>query len=109
VLSRLEPDLMLLTSDRVARTERHLDGADLVIEVSGARSAVYDRTTKADTYAALGVRELWLCDLDERSIEQRARDEAGRLETIGVFTGRDGCDSVVFRGLRVSPEEVFPG
>src|SRR5262249_53210841 len=36
----LEPDLMLLSSERVARTERYLDGADLVIEVSGARSAV---------------------------------------------------------------------
>lgn len=103
----LEPDLMLLSSERVARTERYLDGADLVIEVSGARSAVYDRTTKADTYAALGVRELWLCDLDERSIEQRALDDAGRLETIGVFTGRDACESIAFPGLRVIPDDVF--
>jgi Uma2 family endonuclease len=104
----LEPDLMLLTSERVARTERYLDGADLAIEVSvGARSAVYDRTTKADTYAALGVRELWLCDLDERSIEQRVCDDTGRLETVRVFTGRDACESVVFPGLRAIPEDVF--
>ena len=36
--------------------------ADLVIEVISPGSAIYDRNTKADTYAALGVKELWLVD-----------------------------------------------
>ncbi len=102
----LEPDLMLVTTERFDRPESLLDGADLVIEVSGARSAVYDRTTKADTYAALGVRELWLVSLEERSIEQRVRDESGRLATVGVCTGTLACESVVFPGLRAIPEEV---
>jgi len=36
--------------------------ADLVVEVISPGSAIYDRNTKADTYGALGVRELWLVD-----------------------------------------------
>ena len=105
----VEPDLMLVTAERVARTGRYLEGADLVVEVSGARSAVYDRTTKADTYAALGVHELWLCDLEERSIEQRVRDTADRLVTAGVFTGAHVLESAAFPGLRVTPDAVFAG
>ncbi len=33
-----------------------------MIEVISPGSAIYDRNTKADTYAALGVKELWLVD-----------------------------------------------
>jgi hypothetical protein len=31
----------------------------------------------------------------------------GRLETIGVFTGRDASESIAFPGLRVIPDDVF--
>src|SRR5262245_61387326 len=55
----LEPDLFYVS----AETERQIDSkylttADLVIEVISPGSAIYDRNTKADTYAALGVKEL---------------------------------------------------
>ena len=105
----LEPDLMLVTMARFDRTRSQLEGADLVIEISGPRSAVYDRTTKADTYAALGVRELWLCDLEERSIEQRVRAAAGGLVRAGIFTATQVLESAVFPGLHVTPDEVFEG
>jgi Uma2 family endonuclease len=49
----------------------HLTTADLVVEVISPSTAVYDRTTKADTYAALGVGELWLIDTQKQTIEQR--------------------------------------
>ena len=103
----LEPDLMLVTQDRFDRVANQLDGADLVVEISGSRSAVYDRTTKADTYAALGVRELWLVDLDHQSLEQRILGDAGRLEAAGVFRGAEVVESRVFPGLRTSPDEIF--
>ena len=103
----VEPDLMLVTTERLDRTERYLEGADLVIEISGPRSAVYDRTTKADTYAALGVRELWLVDLEHRTIEQRVRHDTGLLVTAGTFTGTQACESAVFPGLHAIPHEVF--
>jgi Uma2 family endonuclease len=45
--------------------------ADLVIEVVSPGSAIYDRNTKADAYAALGVKELWLVDEAAETIEVR--------------------------------------
>jgi Uma2 family endonuclease len=42
-----------------------------VFEYSSRSTASYDQTTKADTYMALGVRELWLIDSDGTFIEGR--------------------------------------
>src|SRR5215208_901068 len=59
----LEPDLFYVSAELAARLDpKHRDTADLVVEVISPGSAIYDRNTKADTYAALGVRELWLID-----------------------------------------------
>lgn len=59
----LEPDLSYMSAETEAQTTtRHHRTADLVVEVISPGSAIYDRNTKADTYAALGVKELWLVD-----------------------------------------------
>ena len=59
----LEPDLFYVSADTEARLDpERRTTADLVIEVISPGSAIYDRNTKADTYAALGVKELWLVD-----------------------------------------------
>src|SRR5262245_49594790 len=101
----LEPDLMLVTQDRFDHVIKQLEGADLVVEIGGPASAAYDRTTKADTYAALGVRELWLVDLESRSVEQRVLRQPGRLETAGVFRGAEIIESAAFPGLRATAGE----
>ena len=54
----LEPDLFFLSKETEARLDpERRTTADLVIEVVSPGSAIYDRNTKADTYAALGVKE----------------------------------------------------
>ena len=45
--------------------------ADIVFEYTSKSTGVYDRTTKADTYLALGVRELWIIDSSTKTIEVR--------------------------------------
>ena len=70
--SWLEPDLFYVSAETKARLEPgYRNTADLVIEVISPGSAIYDRNTKADTYAALGVKELWLVDQSARIIEVR--------------------------------------
>lgn len=54
------------------------------------------------------MRELWLCDLEERRIEQRVRAAAG-LVRAGIFTATQVLESAVFPGLHVTPDEVFEG
>jgi len=103
----LEPDLFLVTAERLRTTDAgRLTSADLVVEALSAGSATYDRTAKADTYAALGVRELWLVDLEKRAIEQRILDgSAWRIA--GVHAWPATFEARVFPGLTVAPADVF--
>jgi len=102
----LEPDLFLVTPERLSAHPEGLPSADLVVEVLSPSTAVYDRTAKADTYAALGVRELWLVDHERCQIEQRVLDDT-RWRIAGTWSGGAVVESAVFPGLRVVPDEVF--
>jgi Uma2 family endonuclease len=103
----LEPDLFLVRTERLRETDAgRLTTADLVVEVISPGSAMYDRTAKADTYAALGVAELWLVDLESRTIEQRVLSgQAWSLR--GKFSGTQAVLSETFPGLEVIPQVVF--
>src|SRR6266567_4746184 len=84
--THLEPDLFYLSKETEARLDPECrTTADLVIEVISPGSAIYDRNTKADTYAALGVNELWLVDETEETIERRTL--AGDLLKAAVISG----------------------
>jgi len=104
----LEPDLFLVSAERMKGMDPgRLSTADLVVEILSPGSAVYDRTAKADTYAALGVQELWLVDLEGRSIEQRVLAK-GVWEVAGTHAGSALVNATVFPGLTVVPAEIFP-
>jgi len=69
---------MFVSAERLKTMDPgRLKTADLVVEVISPSTAVYDRMTKADTYAALGVGELWLIDTKQQTIEQRVLGASG--------------------------------
>ncbi len=100
----LEPDLFLLATGQL--DEMDFGSADLVVEVLSPSTAVYDRTAKADTYAALGVRELWLVDVERRALEQRVL--ADGTWTTSTREEKNAVESERFPGLVVVSEGVFP-
>lgn len=103
----LEPDLFYVSAELAARLDpARRTTADLVVEVVSPGSAIYDRNTKADTYAALGVRELWLVDEATRTVEVRAQTGAGFGEG-QLFREGDLVRSEVFPGLRLPAAAVF--
>ncbi len=69
----LEPDLMYI-SDELKREmkPKHRTRADIVVEILSPNTAVYDRTTKSDTYRAMGIREMWLVDIEAKEVEVRS-------------------------------------
>ena len=69
----LEPDLMFI-SDELNREmkPKHRTRADIVVEILSPNTAVYDRTTKSDTYRAMGIREMWLVDIESKEVEVRS-------------------------------------
>jgi Uma2 family endonuclease len=103
----LEPDLFYLSAELEARLDpAHRTTADLVIEVISPGSATYDRNTKAETYGALGVRELWLIDETAETIEVRPQTGSGFDEGQRCKRG-ERLRPAVFPQLQLPVEQVF--
>jgi Uma2 family endonuclease len=103
----LEPDLMFVSAERLRRTDPgRLTAADLVVEIISPSTAVYDRTTKADTYAALGVGELWLVDTGRQTIEQRVLGDEG-WERTTVYPTSETIEAVWLPGFTCAVSAVF--
>lgn len=103
----LEPDLFYLSGESIVRyKDRPRSSADLVIEVISVSTADYDRFTKADSYAALGVQELWLVDPYTRQVEAKI-NEGNRWGTVTLFREGEEIGSGVIPGLRISVAAIF--
>jgi Uma2 family endonuclease len=103
----LEPDLFYVSAETEARVDpKHRTTADLVIEVISPGSAIYDRNTKADTYAALGVKQLWLVDEIKETVEARTLrgDRYGEGE---LFAKGDQMTSTVIKELTIAVTKIF--
>jgi Uma2 family endonuclease len=103
----LEPDLFYVSQETEAQfEEKHRTTADLVIEVISPGSAIYDRNTKADTYAALNVTELWLVDEVAETLEVRNQNEGCCMAT-RVLSEDDVISSAVLPLLSFRVKEIF--
>jgi Uma2 family endonuclease len=108
--SWLEPDLFYVAPETDAYLDpwypKYMSTADLVIEVISPGSAIYDRNTKADTYAALGIKELWLVDETSGIIEVRVL-KGDRFGPSVVHERDDHFKSVVLPDLHIRVGDVF--
>ncbi|HJQ27144.1 MAG TPA: Uma2 family endonuclease [Blastocatellia bacterium] len=103
----LEPDLFYISAELEAALDpAHRTTADLVIEVISPGSAIYDRNTKADTYGALGVRELWLIDEQSRTVEVRNQTGNGFGPGVVYSVGQQ-IISAIFPDLDLPVERIF--
>lgn len=105
----LEPDMMYVSDELRAQMGSKRTSADIVFEYQSRSTSMYDYTTKADTYLALGVRELWLVDPVTVTIEVRhpsTVDEAPVWE-IRRYGNGEHAESRVLAGWKVSVDEIF--
>lgn len=107
----LEPDMMYVSTALRERMGAKRTSADIVFEYLSRSTSVYDRTTKADTYLALGVSELWLVDPITQTIEVR---HPGKIDDIPVweisrYSRGANAESRVLEGWEVSVDELFAG
>ena len=65
----LEPDILVVPgSEPIAQRWSEINAWWLAVEVSGRGSLVYDRDFKFAAYTALGVRDVWRVDLQDRCL-----------------------------------------
>ncbi len=101
----LEPDILIGNMPILPRWDAVQDHW-LAVEVSGSGSRVYDRDYKRDGYLGIGVKEVWIVDLDlERVFVSRAGGETDvphdRTVTWRTPGGREAEIDVksLFRGV----------
>jgi Uma2 family endonuclease len=105
----LVPDMMFVSCELAAQMGERRTSADIVFEYSSPSTQVYDQTTKADTYLALDVKELWLIDAATKTIEVRhatTLDNSPEWEVIRYGTG-ENASSRFLAGWEVSVDKLF--
>jgi Uma2 family endonuclease len=105
----IEPDMMYVSSELRERMGEVRTSADIVFEYLSKSTATYDRAKKAETYLALGVRELWLVDPVTVTIEIRlasTHDGSSVWET-WTYSPGEHAKSRVLDGWEVSVGEIF--
>lgn len=107
----LEPDMMYVSRELRARMGVKRTSADIVFEYLSRSTSIYDRTTKADTYLALGVRELWLVNPVTVTIEVRhaSTHEGTAVWETWTYSRGHHAKSRVLEGWEVSVDEIFTG
>jgi Uma2 family endonuclease len=107
----LEPDMMYVSNALRAQFGQKRTSADIVFEFLSRSTTVYDRTTKADTYLALDVRELWLVDPVRVAIEVRQAStvEGIRVWEICNYHRGQQAKSHILAGWEVSVDQIFEG
>jgi Uma2 family endonuclease len=105
----LEPDMMYVSRELREKMGTKRTSADIVFEFMSRRTNIYDRTTKADTYLALGVRELWLVDPVNESVEVRHSSKIGEILVWKMLSYSRGqhAKSRVLQGFEVSVNDLF--
>ncbi len=79
--TQLEPDILVVPQQFPHEAKwQEITEYWLAVEVFSRSSRIYDSEFKRDAYLALGVREVWLVDRDDRSVEVFQARGKGRTE-----------------------------
>jgi Uma2 family endonuclease len=102
----VQPDLVVVANPSQI-SGRGIEGPPLlVIEVLSPATTVYDRTTKSQRYAALGVLHYWIVDPETRAVECFRRREAA-YHPVGSFGPDDTLTHPDFPGLSLAPATLW--
>lgn len=104
----VQPDMLFIGKDRQAIIrETHVQGApDLLVEVLSPRREGIDREKKFRKYSDAGVREYWILDPKQRTIDVWVR-RGESLVLLSQFGAGTKATSEVVAGFAASVDEVF--
>lgn len=102
--SEPEPDVAVVPIADYRRA--HPNVAQLIVEVAGS-SIIRDRGSKANVYAASGVREYWVVNLAERTIEVRTDPSAEGYCSVRIVRSHESITPIAFPDLVVAIADLF--
>ena len=108
--SEPQPDLMLLALRDDHYDFGHPRPRDVLLLVEVADSSVgYDRHTKLPFYAAAGIRELWIVNLQTDRIESYTEPAADSYRVIRRYRPGESVAPAAFPDLQIAVARIIPG
>ncbi len=103
-----QPDIIFISKDRLNIIgEKKIEGPpDLIIEILSPATAYYDLRIKKDTYEQSGVKEYWIVDPIQKTIEIFVNKNA-RFEPVSIVKGEGEVKSDLLNGFSIALREVF--
>ena len=104
----LQPDILFIAKERLNIIgEKNIQGApDLVIEILSESSAYRDMVKKKKLYEQFGVKEYWIIDPEEKTVEIYSRQDDSFALT-KRFTEKNTLESPLLPGLKIKLLQVF--
>jgi Uma2 family endonuclease len=104
----VRPDVLFIPKKHIEILGESFPNAapDLVIEVLSPSSESHDRKTKSKLYFENGVKEYWVVDPQQKTVEVFTAGEKN-WTWIGVFDQEDVLTTSLLPGLEIRLEDVF--
>lgn len=106
-----EPDIAFWRKEMAQNFKNgqtHYPAPDWICEVLSKGTAARDRGIKFEDYAAHGVKEYWIVNPRQKTIEQYVLPEEGdTYELLKKVSIGDSIESVVMKGFRIPVSAVF--
>ena len=103
-----QPDLVFLSdNNKKFLTERGIEGPpDLVVEIISPSNSYTDRNQKKNSYLQFGIREYWIVDPGNETIEIYTPE--GGLDVPVFFASIEGeVSSAILKGRTFNLKEIF--
>ncbi|GEA17590.1 Uma2 family endonuclease [Moorella sp. E306M] len=103
-----QPDIIFIAKDRmhIIETTKIKGAPDLVIEILSPSTGYYDLKKKARVYARCGVKEYWIVDPEDKSIEVFQQKE-GNFVLVHHVEETGQAKSILLKGFAVEVKEIF--
>ena len=104
----VQPDLMYIAQDRRGIIgEQKIEGApDLIVEILSPSTAYRDLTTKKRLYEQHGVKEYWIVDPEQKTVEVFEHTGGGFMQHARVVE-KGTAASKLLNGLQIDLADLF--
>lgn len=105
----VQPDLIFVSNENagILKKDAIHGSPDLIVEIISPASIKTDRHTKKALYHKFGVREYWLIDPANKSVEVFTYAKNG-YDLLALVIGEGILQSGVIEGFHLDVKEIFP-
>lgn len=105
----VQPDILFISNERreIIKAENIHGAPDLVVEILSPSTAQRDLVIKKKLYSRFAVREYWIVDPSQKTIEVLTWSEKG-LQRDQVYSAQDALRSPLLKDFSLKVGELFP-